>query len=665
MSKEAVKQEIITLRDELHRHNHLYYVLNTPEISDLQFDQLMERLIILEKQNPEFYDANSPSQRVGSDINVEFNQVAHTYPMLSLGNTYSEAEITDFYNRVARHINEPFELVCELKFDGTAIGLVYQDGALLRAVTRGDGNVGDDVTRNVKTIGSIPLLLQGDYPPRLEMRGEIFMPRAGFNQFNSLRVEQGEAPFANPRNAAAGSLKLQNSSMVAKRPLDCFLYYLLTDNLPTNYHYQNLHIAKEWGFPISPHFRLCKSLDEVFEYIRHWAIHRVTLPFDIDGIVLKVNNLDQQKRLGFTAKTPRWAISYKFKAEQVATRLLSIDYQVGRTGAVTPVANLEPVQLAGTVVKRASLHNADIINSLSLHEDDVVLVEKGGEIIPKIVGIRFDARDSHSKKVEFIHVCPECGTALVRVDGEAAHYCPNSNHCPPQVKSRLEHFISRKAMNIEGIGSETIDLLFKNKLLVTVADFYNLKYNDLIGLDRMGDKSASNILDGIRESKNIPFDRVLFALGIRYVGETVAKKLAAALRNIDAIRHATLDHLLEIDEIGEKIAESILSYLSNAENMQVIESLRSAGIQMTLVERSMTSDKLADKSFVISGTFQNFSRDQIKDLIESHGGKISSAISAKTDYVVAGDNMGPAKLQKAEKLNIKIITEDELLTFIE
>ena len=665
MDKTSVEQEINNLRAELHKHNNLYYVLNTPQISDYQFDQLMQRLLFLERQNPEYFDENSPSQRVGSDINMEFNQVQHTYPMLSLGNTYSEAEITDFYNRVSKQINEPFELVCELKFDGTAIGLIYHNGALQRAVTRGDGIVGDDVTRNVKTIRSIPLLLKGQYPENLEMRGEIFMPRAGFNKINTLRIENGEAPFANPRNAAASSLKLQNSSMVAKRPLDCFLYYLLTDHQITNYHNQNLEKAQEWGFHISPHYRLCKSLEEVFEYISYWAHERETLPYDIDGIVLKVNNLDQQKRLGFTAKTPRWAISYKFKAEQVPTRLLSIDYQVGRTGAITPVANLEPVQLAGTIVKRASLHNADIIESLCLHEHDMVLVEKGGEIIPKIVGVQFDQRDVYSKKVEFVHVCPECRTELIRLPGEAAHYCPNSNHCPPQVKGRLEHFISRKAMNIDGIGSETIDLLYKNNLLVSVADFYNLKYDDLLRLDRMGEKSASNIIRGIQESKSISFERVLFALGIRYVGETVAKKLVSALRNINAIQSASMDKLLEIDEIGDKIAESIVSYFSNAENLQIIDALRSAGVQMTLAERENLSTRLSGKSFVISGTFQNFSRDQIKELIEVHGGTISSAISSKTDYLVAGSNMGPAKLQKAEKLNIPIISEDELLTIID
>lgn len=621
MGKTTVEQEIKELRSVLHRHNHRYYVLNAPEISDLQFDQLMERLVFLEKQNPEFFDANSPSQRVGSDINMEFEQVRHTYPMLSLGNTYSEAEITDFYNRVAKLLNEPFELVCELKFDGTAIGIVYEDGALVRAVTRGDGVVGDDVTRNVKTIKSIPLYLKGDFPARLEVRGEIFMPRAGFVQINQMRTAQGEAPFANPRNAAAGSLKLQNSSLVAKRPLDCFLYYLLAEELPSNRHHENLLKAQEWGFQISPHLRLCQSLEEVFEFIGHWATERDNLPYDIDGIVLKVNNLDQQKRLGFTAKTPRWAISYKFKAEQVATRLLSIDYQVGRTGAVTPVANLEPVQLAGTVVKRASLHNADIIESLGLHQNDVVYVEKGGEIIPKIVGVQFETRRPGSTKIEFVQVCPECGTALVREEGEAAHYCPNSNHCPPQVKGRLEHFISRRAMNIEGIGSETIDLLFQNNLLVTVSDFYHLAFTDLVGLERMGDKSAANIITGIEQSKAIPFDRVLFALGIRHVGETVAKKLASALRNIDALRNATLDQLLEIDEIGVKIAESILSYFANGENLQIVEALRAAGVQMALAERENASFKLEGKSFVISGTFQGFSRDQIKELIETHGGK--------------------------------------------
>lgn len=665
MGNVTVQQQIIELRNELHRHNHLYYVLNTPEISDHQFDEMMRRLILLEEQNPEFFDANSPSQRVGSDVNVEFEQVRHQYPMLSLGNTYSEAEITDFHNRVTRQINEPFELVCELKFDGTAIGIIYEQGKFIRAVTRGDGTMGDDVSRNVKTIKSIPLHLRGQYPANLEMRGEIFMPRAGFDQINRQRMEQNEAPFANPRNAAAGSLKLQNSRMVANRPLDCFLYYMLSDSLPSGFHQQNLMLAKEWGFQVSPHWKLCKNLDQVFEYIRYWADQRHNLPYDIDGIVLKVNSLEQQKRLGFTAKTPRWAISYKFKAEQVATRLVSVDYQVGRTGAVTPVANLEPVQLAGTVVKRASLHNADIIESLDLHHHDMVFVEKGGEIIPKIVGVQLEARDNQSETIKFVDACPECGTTLVRVEGEAAHYCPNSNHCPPQVKGRLEHFISRKAMNIEGIGSETIELLYQNNLLERASDFYKLEFINLVGLERMGEKSATNILAGIEQSKSVPFERVLFALGIRYVGETVAKKLAAALHDIDTIKNASLEQLLDIDEIGGKIAESILSHFAIADNLQIIESLRLAGVQMQLAEKGKASANLEGKTFVVSGTFQNFSRDQIKDLVESHGGKISSAISAKTHYVVAGDNMGPAKLQKAEKLGIPIISEEQLLTFIE
>lgn len=664
MEKNPIEQEIITLRNELHRHNYLYYVLNNPEIEDVEFDRMMRRLSDLEASNPRFSDPNSPTQRVGSDINTEFQQVPHRFPMLSLGNTYSEGEIADFWNRTAKLLDNPFSIVCELKFDGTAIGLTYQNGTLVQALTRGDGVQGDDVTRNVKTIKTVPLQLHGSFPEYFEIRGEIFMPRKGFESFNNQRVDIGEAPFANPRNAAAGSLKLQNSSMVARRPLDCFLYYLLGNDLPSKLHSENLKAAASWGFQVSPHYKLCNSLDEVFDYINYWDTARFDLPYDIDGIVLKVNDINQQQQLGFTAKTPRWAVSYKFKAQRVLTRLLSVDFQVGRTGAVTPVANLEPVQLAGTVVKRASLHNADIIANLDLHDNDMVYVEKGGEIIPKIVGVESSQRSSGSRPVQFVDSCPECGTTLVRIDGEAAHYCPNANHCPPQVKGRLEHFIARRAMNIDGIGAETIDLLYRNKLVDNVAAFYRLSHSDLARLDRLGDKSATNIINGIEASKNVPFERVLFALGIRYVGETVAKKLASAMGSIDSIANSTYEQLIEIEEIGEKIAESIIQYFSNAENLRIIDELKRAGLQMESVRKEKKSDSLDGKTIVISGTFLLHSRDQIKEMIEMHGGKVGSSISTKTDFLVAGDNMGPAKLEKAGKLNIKIISEEEFLTLI-
>lgn len=656
--------EILELRKELHHHNYLYYVLNSPQISDYEFDMKMKRLMKLENRFPQFHDDNSPTQRVGSDINLEFTQVRHQYPMLSLGNTYSEGEITDFWNRVAKLLNEPFDIVCELKFDGTAIGITYEDGQLVQAVTRGDGVMGDDVTRNVKTIKSLPLKVNGNYPQKFEIRGEIFMPHDGFEAFNRVRIQNGETPFANPRNAASGSLKLQNSSQVAQRPLDCFLYFLMADELPSRFHFDNLKAAEDWGFKVSPHRKLCSSLNDIFDFIHYWDAQRAKLPYDIDGIVLKVNDLEQQKRLGFTAKTPRWAVSYKFKAERVVTRLVSVAYQVGRTGAVTPVANLEPVQLAGTVVKRASLHNADIVASLDLHEHDMVYVEKGGEIIPKIVGVNVDVRQSDARKVEFIGNCPECHTPLVRFDGEATHYCPNANHCPPQVKGRLEHFISRRAMNIEGIGSETIDLLYRNNLVESVADFYSLSYSDIVNLERMGDKSASNIIEGIRQSVNVPFERVLFALGIRYVGETVAKKLAGGMKSIDAVMNASFEQLIEIEEIGDKIAESIVSHFANAENRDVVAQLKNAGLMMQVEVKEKVSDVLDGKVVVISGTFSSYSRDEIKALVEQHGGKMSSSISSKTDFLIAGSNMGPAKLQKAEKLNINIISEDDFISLI-
>ncbi|MCU4155790.1 NAD-dependent DNA ligase LigA [Carboxylicivirga sp. A043] len=663
-----IGKEIQELRERLHHHNHQYYVLNEPLISDFEFDQLLNQLIELEKQHPEFDDPNSPTQRVGSDLNKEFEQVKHVYPMLSLGNTYNEGEINDFYTRVSKQLmGTPFEIVCELKYDGTAIGLTYENGKLLRAVTRGDGVQGDDVTTNVKTIRSIPLQLKGDYPDRFEIRGEIFLPHKGFEKLNELRAEAGEAPFANPRNAAAGSLKMQNSAQVAKRPLDCYLYYMLGENLPSNLHSENLNKASEWGFKIPPHIKVCKSIEEVIAFINYWDEERRNLPFDIDGIVLKVNNIEQQRSLGFTAKSPRWAISYKFKAEQGYTKLKEVTFQVGRTGAVTPVANLEPVFLAGTTVQRASLHNADIINTLDLYEGDMVYVEKGGEIIPKIVGVDDSVRDTSANKIVFIHSCPECETPLIRIEGEAAHYCPNAESCPPQVKGRIEHFIARKAMNIDGLGIETIDLLYKNGFVKNVADLYELHPMQLSGLERMGTKSANNILEGLEASKQIIFARVLFALGIRYVGETVAKKLASAFKSIDNLMAATLEQLVEVDEIGERIAQSVVEYFEKEQNVQLIERLKTIGLQFQLSEeeQSQHSSKLEGLSFVVSGSFASFSRDELKSLIEKNGGKNLSGVSSKTNYLVAGDKIGPSKLAKAEKLKVNIISEEEFKQMID
>ncbi len=665
--KKNIEQEINNLRQQLHQHNHKYYVLNTPSITDFDFDQLMNQLIELETKYPEYNDSNSPSQRVGSDLNKEFEQVKHQYPMLSLGNTYSEEEIQDFYNRVSKQLpDEDFEIVCELKYDGTAIGLSYENGQLIRGVTRGDGVQGDDVTNNVKTIKSIPLRLEGNYPEQFEIRGEIFLPHNGFQKLNAAREEAGETPFANPRNAASGSLKMQNSAQVAKRPLDCFLYYMLGENLPSEYHIKNLDQARTWGFKIPSHLKLCKSIEEVFDFIRHWDSERHNLPFDIDGIVLKVNSLDQQRRLGFTAKSPRWAISYKFKAEQGYTKLESVTFQVGRTGAVTPVANLEPVFLAGTTVKRASLHNSDIISSLDLHLGDMVYIEKGGEIIPKIVGVDESVRQNDAKVVKFIQLCPECETELIRIEGEAAHYCPNSSSCPPQLKGRVEHFISRKAMNIDGLGTETIDLLFQNKMINDVADLYALHPMQLTSLDRMGEKSAQNILDGLEASKQVNFARVLFALGIRYVGETVAKKLASGFKSFDKLMNASQEELIEVDEIGDRIALSVVDYFSNENNRQLVERLKQAGLQFELSqeEQASHSDKLEGMSFVVSGSFSTFSRDELKTVIEKNGGKNLSGVSSKTTYLVAGDKIGPSKLAKAEKLGVKIISEDEFKDLI-
>lgn len=661
-------ERIDQLREELHVHNYNYYVLNAPVISDLEFDKLMRELQDLEALHPEYYDPNSPSVRVGSDLNKNFTQVEHKYPMLSLGNTYSQAEVTEFYERVSKSLNEEFELCCEMKYDGTSISLTYEDGKLVRAVTRGDGVRGDDVTDNVKTIRSIPLVLHGEgYPKNFEIRGEILMPWNVFEELNRERELREEPLFANPRNAASGTLKSQNSAVVANRKLDAYLYYLLGDNLPHDGHYENLQEAAKWGFKISHISRKARTLQEVFDFINYWDVERKNLPVATDGIVLKVNSLRQQRNLGYTAKSPRWAIAYKFQAERALTKLEKVTYQVGRTGAVTPVANLDPVQLSGTVVRRASLHNADIIASLDLHIGDMVYVEKGGEIIPKITGVEVSARPAGSEKVTFITHCPECGSELVRYEDEAAYYCTNETECPPQIKGKIEHFISRRAMNIEGLGPETVDLFYQEGLIHDIADLYTLQTADICRLERMGEKSAENIIQGIERSKEVPYERVLFALGIRFVGETVAKKVAKAFRSIEALASANLDDLIHVDEIGEKIAGSIIQYFANEKNRILVERLRQSGLKLEADEEDLSgySDKLKGMSIVISGVFARHSRDEYKALIEKHGGKNVGSISKKTSFILAGDNMGPSKLGKAQQLNIPIKDENEFLAMIE
>jgi DNA ligase (NAD+) len=661
-------ERIDQLREELHVHNYNYYVLNAPVISDLEFDKLMRELQDLEALHPEYYDPNSPSVRVGSDLNKNFTQVEHKYPMLSLGNTYSQAEVTEFYERVSKSLNEEFELCCEMKYDGTSISLTYEDGKLVRAVTRGDGVRGDDVTDNVKTIRSIPLVLHGEgYPKNFEIRGEILMPWNVFEELNRERELREEPLFANPRNAASGTLKSQNSAVVANRKLDAYLYYLLGDNLPHDGHYENLQEAAKWGFKISHISRKARTLQEVFDFINYWDVERKNLPVATDGIVLKVNSLRQQRNLGYTAKSPRWAIAYKFQAERALTKLEKVTYQVGRTGAVTPVANLDPVQLSGTVVRRASLHNADIIASLDLHIGDMVYVEKGGEIIPKITGVEVSARPAGSEKVTFITHCPECGSELVRYEDEAAYYCTNETACPPQIKGKIEHFISRRAMNIEGLGPETVDLFYQEGLIHDIADLYTLQTADIYRLERMGEKSAENIIQGIERSKEVPYERVLFALGIRFVGETVAKKVAKAFRSIEALASANLDDLIHVDEIGEKIAGSIIQYFANEKNRILVERLRQSGLKLEADEEDLSgySDKLKGMSIVISGVFARHSRDEYKALIEKHGGKNVGSISKKTSFILAGDNMGPSKLGKAQQLNIPIKDENEFLAMIE
>lgn len=663
-------ERIAQLREELHRHNHNYYVLNRPEISDFDFDRLMRELQDLEAQHPELFDPTSPTQRVGSDISNDFVQVPHRHPMLSLGNTYSFDEVRDFYTRVQRALGgEPFELCCEIKYDGASISLTYEQGHLVRAVTRGDGVQGDDVTANVKTIHSIPLVLQGEgYPETFEIRGEILMPWEQFERLNREREAQEEPLFANPRNAASGTLKLQNSSVVAARKLDAYLYYMLGEALPSEGHYECLQKAAEWGFKVSPAMRKCATLDEVFEYISYWDTERKNLPVATDGIVIKVNALAQQRALGYTAKIPRWAIAYKFQAEKALTRLSEVTYQVGRTGTVTPVANFEPVQLSGTMVKRATLHNADFMDNLDLHIGDMVFVEKGGEIIPKITAVDLDARSfMMGEKVRFITRCPECGTPLMRAEGEAAIFCPNDTTCPPQIKGRIEHFISRKAMNIDGLGAETVDLLYSVGLIHDAADLYNLRIPHISRLERMGYKSAENIVRSIERSREVPFERVLFAIGIRFVGETVAKKLARAFGSMERLEHATFDELVAVDEIGEKIAQSILRFFADEQCRTLVARLKEAGLQMEVVvdESIERTDKLAGKSIVISGVFALHSRGEYKAMIEQHGGTNVSSISSKTSFILAGRDMGPAKLEKAQKLGVPIVSEEEFLTMIE
>ena len=658
---------IQALRKELEQHNYNYYVLSAPTISDFEFDQKMRELQELEQAYPAYDDPDSPTHRVGSDLSKEFAKVVHQYPMLSLGNTYSQAEVRDFYEQVSRALNEPFELVAELKYDGTSISLIYEQGRFVQAVTRGDGVRGDDVTANVKTIRSIPLRLQGsDYPARFEIRGEVLLPWAEFDRLNKEREEQEEPLFANPRNAASGTLKQQNPAIVAARKLDAYLYYLLGEQLPAETHWDNLEAARRWGFKIPQVMKLCHTLQDVFDYIAYWDVERKNLPVATDGIVLKVNSLRQQRNLGFTAKSPRWAIAYKFQAERAETRLNAVSFQVGRTGAITPVANLEPVLLAGTIVKRASLHNADIIEGLDLHLGDQVYVEKGGEIIPKIVGVNTEARTAGlGEKVRFIQRCPECGTPLVRPEGEAAHYCPNDVGCAPQIKGRIEHFVTRKAMNIN-IGPETIEDLYEAGLVRDSADLYTLRVADLLRLERWAEKSAQNLMESLVVSKQVPFERVLYALGIRYVGETVAKRLAGSFHSMEALEQASFESLVAVDEIGERIAQSVRAYFADARNQAIVKRLKEQGLQMSLSEERLAnrSDKLKGLTIVISGTFSKHSRDEYKAMIEQHGGKNSGSVSGKTNYILAGDNMGPAKLEKAAKLGVKIIHEEEFLSML-
>ena len=658
-------QRMRELEQYLEQCNYQYYVENNPTISDFEFDALLRELQDLEAKYPEEVDSNSPTRRVGSDLTSEFESVDHRYPMQSLANTYSSEELGEWIDRVTREVSD-VEFVCELKFDGTAISLCYENGVLQRAVTRGDGKRGDDVTNNVRTIGSVPMKLRGEgYPALFEIRGEIYMPYASFDRLNSEREAAGEAPMANPRNAAAGTLKQQSSQVVARRGLDCTLYHIAGDNLPFATHIENLEAARTWGFKVSEHMKVCRSRQEIEAFIAYWDAERKNLPFATDGIVIKVNSYAQQRTLGSTAKAPRWAVAYKFQAERALTRLVSVDFQVGRTGAITPVANLEPVQLAGTMVKRASIHNADQIAALDIRLGDMVYVEKGGEIIPKITEVELSERPADSKPFEYITHCPECGCELVRYEGEAKHFCPNSAECKPQIIGRIVHFVSRKAMDIEGLGGETIELLWENGMLTNIADIYDLNPQQLANLPRLGDKSAANILDGVRASKSVPFERVLFALGIRFVGETTAKYIAAHFRTLDAIAAATVEELSEAEEVGAKIAVAITEYFADERNRAIVERLRSAGLKFEIEEKQRSSNVLEGKSVVISGKFAGRSRDDMKALVEEHGGRNLAAVSANVDFIVAGENMGPAKLQKAEKLGITILNEDEFMALIE
>ena len=662
-----ISKTIQVLRDELNQHNHNYYVLDTPKISDFEFDQKLKQLQELENQHPEFFDDNSPTQRVGGTITKNFNTVVHDYRMYSLENSYSKEDLIDWEIRIQKVLgNVPLQYTCELKYDGASISITYENGKLKRAVTRGDGFQGDDVTNNIKTIKSIPLKLKGEYPTRFDIRGEIILPFEGFEKMNQELIEIGETPYSNPRNTASGSLKLQDSSEVAKRPLECLLYFIVGNNLNFNSQYEGLEAARNWGFKVPKEAKLANNIEEVFDYINYWDTHRHDLPYETDGVVIKVNNLHQQDELGYTAKSPRWAIAYKFKAEQVSTELNSISYQVGRTGSITPVANLQPVQLAGTIVKRASLHNADQIEKLDIRVGDTVFVEKGGEIIPKIIGVDLTKRPTNSEVTKYINHCPECNSELIRTEGEANHYCPNFYGCPPQIIGRIQHYISRKAMDIEGLGGETVALLFNNGLVKDYADLYELTVDQILPLERMAQKSAENLVNGVQKSKEIPFERVLYAIGIRYVGETVAKKLAKHYKNIDALQNASLMDLILVDEIGEKIAQSVIEFFENQENVKIIERLKQFGVQLELVEKfnPNATDKLTGKTFVVSGVFEKFSRDDLKKSIEDNGGKVGSSISAKTDYVVAGENMGPAKLEKANQLKIAIISENDFLIMI-
>lgn len=670
MSLFDVKNQIDALVHELKQHNYNYYVLAMPTISDYDFDQKLKQLETLEKAHPEYLNPDSPSQKVGGEITKNFKTIIHKWPMMSLGNTYNEQDLVDFDQRVRKAIGDNFEYVCELKFDGLSMSIAYENGKLLRAVTRGDGTKGDEVTTNVKTIRTIPTQVKGDkIPTYFEIRGEVFMHKAAFERLNEERLESGEVTYANPRNFASGTIKMQDSAEVAKRPLDCFLYFLYSDENPFKTHWESLQAVKSWGFKISEESKLCNNIQDVLAFISDWDQKRFNLSYDIDGIVIKVNSYAQQEELGFTAKSPRWAISYKYKAQEVETVLEKVTYQVGRTGAVTPVANLKPVLLAGTTVKRATLHNANEIERLDLHENDTVLVEKGGEIIPKIIKVNLDKRIAGAQKINYIHNCLECGTELIRKEGEAVHYCPNDEACPPQITGKMQHFISRKAMNIEGIGAETVDAFYQKGLLRHISDIYSLKNreNELKQLERFGEKSIVNLIEGVEKSKQMPFEKVLFGLGIRYVGATVAKKLAQHFKNIDRLMAASFDELIAADEIGERIAESVIEYFSNEAHRHEIATLRGHGLNFEIEEKEVVlhSEKLSGKTFIISGVFKKFSREELKDLIEANGGKILSSISAKLNYLVAGDNMGPSKLEKAQKLNIPMISEDVLVGLIE